>query len=361
MVEEEKPDLVLMGKQAIDGDNNATGQMLAALLGWPQATFASKVEIEGDKAKVTREVDGGLQTLEVDLPAVVTADLRLNEPRYASPAQHHEGQEEADRRRRTLAELGVDIAPRLTVLKVTEPPKRAGRRQGRERRRAGVQAEERSGGDLMAVLVIADHDNAHVRDTTHKTVTAALKLSSDVDVLVAGKGCDAVADAGRQDRRRAQGAARPRATSWTRAWPRPARRCVVPLMANYDAVLTPATSQGKNFAPRIAAALDVSQISEIIEVVDASTFVRPIYAGNALETVKTSDAKKVITVRADRLQGGGRGRLGHDREDRRAGARRPTPASSARRWSSPTGPSWPAPRSSSPAAAPWARPRSSSG
>src|ERR1700761_9066732 len=84
VIEEEKPDLVLMGKQAIDGDNNATGQMLAALLGWPQATFASKVEIEGDKAKVTREIDGGLQTLEVDLPAIGTADLRLNEPRYAS-------------------------------------------------------------------------------------------------------------------------------------------------------------------------------------------------------------------------------------------------------------------------------------
>ncbi len=84
VVEEEKPDLVLMGKQAIDGDNNAVGQMLAALLDWPQATFASKVEVEGGKVKVTREVDGGLQTLELDLPAVVTADLRLNEPRYAS-------------------------------------------------------------------------------------------------------------------------------------------------------------------------------------------------------------------------------------------------------------------------------------
>src|SRR6201996_8722905 len=84
VIEEEKPDLVLMGKQAIDGDNNAVGQMLAALLDWPQATFASKVEIAGAKAKVTREVDGGLQTLEVDLPAIGTADLRLNEPRYAS-------------------------------------------------------------------------------------------------------------------------------------------------------------------------------------------------------------------------------------------------------------------------------------
>src|ERR1700691_2747452 len=123
VVEEEKPDLVLMGKQAIDGDNNATGQMLAALMDWPQATFASKVEIEGGKAKVTREIDGGLQTLEVDLPAVVTADLRLNEPRYASlPNIMKARKKPIDARE--AASYGVDIAPRLTVLKVTEPPKR---------------------------------------------------------------------------------------------------------------------------------------------------------------------------------------------------------------------------------------------
>jgi len=123
VIEEEKPDLVLMGKQAIDGDNNATGQMLAALLGWPQATFASKVEIEGGKAKVTREVDGGLQTLDVDLPAIVTADLRLNEPRYASlPNIMKAKKKPIDVK--SADSLGVDIAPRLTVLKVTEPPKR---------------------------------------------------------------------------------------------------------------------------------------------------------------------------------------------------------------------------------------------
>src|SRR5438045_8259258 len=84
VIAEESPDLVLMGKQAIDGDNNAVGQMLSALLDWPQATFASKIEVSGQTVRVTREVDGGLQTLELDLPAVVTADLRLNEPRYAS-------------------------------------------------------------------------------------------------------------------------------------------------------------------------------------------------------------------------------------------------------------------------------------
>jgi electron transfer flavoprotein beta subunit len=139
VIAEEKPDLVLMGKQAIDGDNNATGQMLAALLGWPQATFASKVEIEGAKAKVTREIDGGLQTLEVDLPAVVTADLRLNEPRYASlPNIMKAKKKPLDVK--DAASFGVDINPRLTVLKVAEPAKR----------QAGVKVE--SAAELVAKL-----------------------------------------------------------------------------------------------------------------------------------------------------------------------------------------------------------------
>ncbi len=148
----------------------------------------------------------------------------------------------------------------------------------------------------MAVLVIADHDNAHVRDTTNKTITAALKLSGDVDVLVAGQGCDAAAAAAGKIagvRKVLEAESAELDEGMAEAF----QALVVPLMANYDAVLAPATSQGKNIAPRIAAALDVSQISEIVEVVDQSTFIRPIYAGNALETVKTSDAKKVITVR----------------------------------------------------------------
>ena len=125
VVAEEKPDVVVMGKQAIDGDNNATGQMLSAILGWPQATFASKIELEAGKAKVTREVDGGLQTLELNLPAVITVDLRLNEPRYASlPNIMKAKKKPLDVKE--LASLGVDVAPRLKVLKVTEPPKRAG-------------------------------------------------------------------------------------------------------------------------------------------------------------------------------------------------------------------------------------------
>ena len=139
VIDKEAPGLVLMGKQAIDGDNNAVGQMLSALLDWPQATFASKVEVDGAKVKVTREVDGGLQTLELDLPAVVTADLRLNEPRYASLPNIMKA------KKKTIdvaavADYGVDLAGHLKVLKVTEPPKRT----------AGVKVENAA--ELVAKL-----------------------------------------------------------------------------------------------------------------------------------------------------------------------------------------------------------------
>ena len=120
---EEKPDMIVLGKQAIDDDNNATGQMLAALLGWPQGTFASKVEAGGGKLKVTREVDGGLETEELKVPAVVTTDLRLNEPRYASLPNIMKAKSKP-MATKTPDELGVDIARRLETLKVAEPPKR---------------------------------------------------------------------------------------------------------------------------------------------------------------------------------------------------------------------------------------------
>jgi electron transfer flavoprotein beta subunit len=124
VADEEKPNFILMGKQAIDGDNNAVGQMLAALLGWPQATFASKVEVSGSSAKVTREVDGGLQTEEVTLPAVITADLRLNEPRYASLPNIMKAKSKP-LATKAPADYGVDVAPRLKTLKVSEPPVRS--------------------------------------------------------------------------------------------------------------------------------------------------------------------------------------------------------------------------------------------
>ena len=123
VAEAEGAQLIIAGKQAIDNDMNATGQMTAALLGWGQATFASKLELDGGKAKVTREVDGGLQTIEVSLPTVVTADLRLNEPRYASLPNIMKAKKKPLETVKP-EDLGVDITPRLKTLKVAEPPRR---------------------------------------------------------------------------------------------------------------------------------------------------------------------------------------------------------------------------------------------
>ncbi|MGQ5702245.1 electron transfer flavoprotein subunit beta/FixA family protein [Sandaracinobacteroides sp. A072] len=120
---EENPNLVILGKQAIDDDANQTGQMLAALLGWAQGTFASKVDVEGETLNVTREVDGGLETVALKMPAIITTDLRLNEPRYASLPNIMKAKSKPIANK-TPADYGVDVTPRLSTLKVTEPPKR---------------------------------------------------------------------------------------------------------------------------------------------------------------------------------------------------------------------------------------------
>ena len=123
VADEEQPGIVILGKQAIDDDSNQTGQMLAALLGWPQATFASEIVFKDGTADVTREIDGGLETLNINLPAVVTTDLRLNEPRYASLPNIMKAKKKPIDKRDADA-LGVDVSPRLSVHKVEEPPKR---------------------------------------------------------------------------------------------------------------------------------------------------------------------------------------------------------------------------------------------
>ena len=139
VIDEEQPGIVLCGKQAIDNDMNATGQMLAALLGWSQATFASEIELGDGSAKVTREVDGGLQVIDVKLPAIISVDLRLNEPRYASlPNIMKAKKKPLDVK--APADLGVDVTPRLAVVSVTEPPAR----------KAGVKVE--SVAELMTKL-----------------------------------------------------------------------------------------------------------------------------------------------------------------------------------------------------------------
>src|SRR5207253_407345 len=211
IAEQEKPGLIILGKQAIDDDSNQTGQMLAALLGWSQATFASKLEVDGTDFKVTREVDGGLQTLRLKSPAIVTTDLRLNEPRYASlPNIMKAKKKPIDEK--TPDAYGVDVKPRLEVLKTAEP----------SGRKAGV------------------------------------KVASVAEPVAA---------------------------------------LIVSLAGSYDAIAAPATTLGKNIMPRVAALLDVMQISEIIKVTAPDTFERPIYAGNAVQTVRSRDPKKVITIR----------------------------------------------------------------
>ena len=158
----------------------------------------------------------------------------------------------------------------------------------------------------MAVLVIADHDNASLKDSTNKTVTAAKAISGDVDILVAGQGVAAVAaEAAKIEGVRKVLVAESDALGKQIA--EAVTACVLPLAAGYDAILIPATASGKNYAPRIAAKLDVAPISEIVEVVSPDTFVRTIYAGNALETVQSADAKKLITVRATAFKAAGEG------------------------------------------------------
>ena len=148
----------------------------------------------------------------------------------------------------------------------------------------------------MAVLVLADHDNQALRETTAKTVTAAGALSNEIDLLVLGQGADTVAQAAA----RISGVRKvllAQSPDLGHNVAEAAEAVITPLMAAYDAILIPSTSAGKNLAPRVAAKLDVNQISDVVQVIDASTFVRPIYAGNALETVQSADGKRVITVR----------------------------------------------------------------
>ncbi len=307
VVRKESPQLVILGKQAIDDDANQTGQMLAALLDWPQATFASKLELAGTSATVTREIDGGLETLELALPAVVTTDLRLNEPRYATlPNIMKAKKKPLDTL--TPDALGVDVSPRRCHAQGGRAREAQGRRSGRRRCRVGRQAAQRSEGPAaavarlkgnpMAILVIAEHDNGSIRSSTLHAIAAARVLGADVRVLVAGDGAQCAVAAAAA----VTGVAR--VLSVNAPWLRQptaenvaAAALAVLAAGSYSHVLAPATSFGKNVMPRIAAKLDVAQISDITAIESSDTFVRPIYAGNAFATVRSSDPVKVLTVR----------------------------------------------------------------
>ena len=193
IVAEEQPGLVILGKQAIDDDSNQTGQMLAALLGWGQGTFASKVEISGDSVDVTREIDGGLQTVTLKLPAIVTTDLRLNEPRYASLPNIIKAKKK-EVAAKTPADYGVDIAPRLEVLKTAEPPTRkAGVKVGSVAG-AGGQTQGSGSSLIMTTLLLAETAGGALAPATAKALTAAKEIGGAVHVLVAGSGLRGAAE-----------------------------------------------------------------------------------------------------------------------------------------------------------------------
>ena len=261
IAEEEQPQLVILGKQAIDDDNNATGQMLAALLGWPQGTFASKVEVGDDAATVTREVDGGLETVKLNLPAVVTTDLRLNEPRYASLPNIMKAKSKP-LATKSPGDYGVDVARRLETLKVVEPAKRQAGDQGRLRRRAG-RATQGSGDCEMSVLVLVEHDGRHDqgRDARDGHRRREARRSP-----CAGRRqqCRRRRRSGGEDRGRRQGAMSPTRRISSTSSPKHVAPVAAKLMDSHDAFVAPATTTGKNIAPRVAALLDVMQISDIL-------------------------------------------------------------------------------------------------
>ena len=299
LVDKEQPGLVIVGKQAIDDDCNQTGQMLAALAGLPQGTFASKVELVDGKLHVTREIDGGMEMVSLSLarggdhrPAPERAALR-------HPAQHHEGQEEDPRR----VQAGRPRRRRHAAHQDPEGRRAAQarrRRQGPRRGHPGGQAEERSEGDLMTALVIAEHDHGTLKAATLNTVTAALEVARFAAATCTCWWPATTPAARPRPPRRSQGVAKVLLADAPQLAEQLAENVaaqVIAVAGDYSHLLFPATAHGKNVAPRVAALLDVAQISDATKVISADTFERPIYAGNAIATVQSTDATKVITVR----------------------------------------------------------------
>ena len=301
MVDKEQPQLVILGKQAIDSDNNQTGQMLGALTGYAQGTFASKVEVAGDKVNVTREIDGGLQTVALNLPAIVTTDLRLNEPRYASLPNIMKAKKKP-LEVLTPDALGVATTSTVKTLKVEAPAARSAGIKVKSVAELVEKLKNEAKVILMTILVIAEHNNAVLAAATLNTVAAAKRIAAqaiggDIHVLVAGSGCGAIGEAAAQ----IEGVAKVLVAddaAYTNQLPENVAPLIADLAKNYSHVLAAATTNGKNFLPRVAAQLDVDQISEIISVESPDTFKRPIYAGNAIATVQSSAPIKVITVRS---------------------------------------------------------------
>ena len=311
LVEKEQPFLVILGKQAIDDDNNQTGQMLAALWDRPQATFASKLELTDTTARVTREVDAGLETLEVDLPAVVTTDLRLNEPRFVKLPEIMKAKTKP-LETIPLASLGVAADARVKVTK-TEPPAGAAARHHGQGHRGVVRRTAQAGAGMSQVLVIAEHAGGKLNASTAKTVKAATSIAgAEIVIAVFTHRQLAGGRAGR-----AACGRRARARSHPRQQRTPAGRHARAAGGrggrSFTHVFGPSTTFGKDLMPRVAALLDAPQISDVMSIESATRFKRPIYAGNAITTVEVAAGTQIVaTIRTASFEaagGGGNARI----------------------------------------------------
>ncbi len=302
LVEKEQPGLVILGKQAIDDDANQTGQMLAALWDRPQATFASKVEIANGKATVTREVDAGLETIEAELPVVITTDLRLNEPRFIKlPDIMKAKSKPIDIVE--LGGLGVDVADHIKTTHYAAPPKRskgvmvkdAAELVAALKQKGLLQAADRRI-DMTKILVIAEHLDGKLNGSTARAVSAAQAAKPEaIDVIVLSDAPDLIA----AEAAKIDGVSK--VLTVTRTENAHALAAVyAPQIAKaasgYSHVFAPSSTFGKDVAPRVAALLGVSQVSDVMSVEGSHSFKRPIYAGNAIVTVEADSSSQVVAT-----------------------------------------------------------------
>ena len=294
LVEKENPFLVLLGKQAIDDDNNQTGQMLAALWNRPQATFASKVELTDTTARVTREVDAGLETLELDLPGVVTTDLRLNEPRFVKLPEIMKAKTKP-LETIPLASLGAASDPRVKVTRTEPPPARQRGHHGQGYGSA-VRRIAQAGPGMTRVLIIAEHASGKLNVATAKCVKAAAGLAG-AEVVVAvftTAGSPVTAQAARL-----AGVARVLEVAHA-VNEHQLAATLAPQVAAVGQAFThlfaPSTTFGKDLMPRVAALLDAPQISDVMSLESPTRFRRPIYAGNAITTVEVAAGTKIVAT-----------------------------------------------------------------
>lgn len=309
MVEREYPDLVMLGKQSSDNDNAQTGPMLAARLGWPLGAFASTLAFDDKQIVVTREIEGGQETLALTLPAVITADLRLANPRYLKLPQLLQAKK---RQIDTLAAatLNCNLECRLEPIKVSAPtPRKPATKVANVTDLLACLHKEGLLHDIVAppknteetahdgrAVILAEHDGIKLHPAIHRAVTAACRLAHDITLVIAGNATIANAAA------RIAGVSRVLVADAPH-FEHPRTEDLAPLLAHVarqldaTAILAAATPFGKAILPHTAAILDRAMLSDVIEIIVPDIFVRPIHAGEALLTIRSSEPIKILSVR----------------------------------------------------------------